>query len=150
MVISDVSMIESVGGGSCRCLLVENWSTVDTSALPKAKREGLRDVKKFLSIISDCEDNSSCDDSKNPVTPSPAYFATPSKALKNHSQNIRKSERINKKEFLKTQMSKATSTSRVRSAQSNSLDGSGSDVVDNTKCTSWGSPSSVDLCLKQK
>lgn len=29
MVISDVSMIESVGGGSCRCMLVENWSTVN-------------------------------------------------------------------------------------------------------------------------
>ena len=39
MVISDVYMIEQVGGGSCRCLLVENWSTVDTSALPQTKKE---------------------------------------------------------------------------------------------------------------
>lgn len=27
MVISNVDMIEAVGGGSCRCMLVENWST---------------------------------------------------------------------------------------------------------------------------
>ena len=98
MVISDVSMIESVGGGSCRCLLVENWSTVDTSSLPKTMKEAgcSRNMARFLSIISDVEDNSSCDDSKNPVTPSPAYFATPTKALKNHSQVIRKSERVTK------------------------------------------------------
>lgn len=33
MVVSKVDMIEQVGGGSCRCMLVENWSTVDTSSL---------------------------------------------------------------------------------------------------------------------
>jgi hypothetical protein len=27
MVVSNVDMIEAVGGGSCRCMLVENWST---------------------------------------------------------------------------------------------------------------------------
>jgi len=29
MVISNVDMIESVGGGSCRCMLVENWSSTE-------------------------------------------------------------------------------------------------------------------------
>jgi hypothetical protein len=28
MVITQVDLIESVGGGSCRCMLVENWSTI--------------------------------------------------------------------------------------------------------------------------
>tara|TARA_B110000285_G_C15115365_1_gene613719 strand:- start:1326 stop:1562 length:237 start_codon:yes stop_codon:yes gene_type:complete len=27
MIVSNVDMIEAVGGGSCRCMLVENWST---------------------------------------------------------------------------------------------------------------------------
>jgi hypothetical protein len=35
MIISDVNMVESVGGGSCRCMLVENWSTIDTSDILK-------------------------------------------------------------------------------------------------------------------
>jgi hypothetical protein len=29
MVVSNVDMIEAVGGGSCRCMLVENWSTTE-------------------------------------------------------------------------------------------------------------------------
>lgn len=32
MIVSNVDMIEAVGGGSCRCMLVENWST--TVAVP--------------------------------------------------------------------------------------------------------------------
>lgn len=36
MIVTNVNMIEQVGGGSCRCMLVENWSTVDMShLLPK-------------------------------------------------------------------------------------------------------------------
>jgi len=33
MVITNVSKIEEVGGGSCRCMLVQNWSTVPISAI---------------------------------------------------------------------------------------------------------------------
>jgi hypothetical protein len=45
MVVSNVDMIEAVGGGSCRCMLVENWSTTEV-----APRQNLK-----ASIISKVE-----------------------------------------------------------------------------------------------
>ena len=29
MVVTDVNLIEQVGGGSCRCMLAENWTHLD-------------------------------------------------------------------------------------------------------------------------
>jgi len=37
MVVSNVDMIEAVGGGSCRCMLVENWSTTQLPARQNLK-----------------------------------------------------------------------------------------------------------------
>lgn len=45
MVITQVDLIESVGGGSCRCMLVENWSTItsqmisDSNGFTKVERK---------------------------------------------------------------------------------------------------------------
>ena len=37
MVITQVDLIESVGGGSCRCMLVENWSTITPQMITESK-----------------------------------------------------------------------------------------------------------------
>lgn len=42
MVVSNVNMIEAVGGGSCRCMLVENWSTVDTTSFMHLRKNILK------------------------------------------------------------------------------------------------------------
>ena len=38
MVITQVDLIESVGGGSCRCMLVENWSTITSLMITNSKK----------------------------------------------------------------------------------------------------------------
>lgn len=81
MVISNVDMIEYVGGGSCRCMLVENWSTINMFNLKQNNRkDSLKSDEKYnlmkklnffrissKDIESDDSDDacslSSCDDS---------------------------------------------------------------------------------------
>ena len=41
MVVSQVDLIELVGGGSCRCMLVENWTTVSDERIRAAQIQNL-------------------------------------------------------------------------------------------------------------
>jgi hypothetical protein len=54
MVVSNVDMIEDVGGGSCRCLLVENWST---TKLPKRKNINVPNSESDQAESSSAVDN---------------------------------------------------------------------------------------------
>lgn len=51
MVITQVDLIESVGGGSCRCMLVENWSTITPLMITNSKKF-TQIYKKFTSSSS--------------------------------------------------------------------------------------------------
>ena len=51
MVITQVDLIESVGGGSCRCMLVENWSTITPLMITNSKKS-TKIYKKFTSSSS--------------------------------------------------------------------------------------------------
>lgn len=47
MVVSNVDMIEAVGGGSCRCMLVENWSTTVVAPRQSLKASVISKVEKI-------------------------------------------------------------------------------------------------------
>lgn len=51
MVVSNVDMIEAVGGGSCRCMLVENWSTTVVSSVSNAKTG----LNLKMNVIAACQ-----------------------------------------------------------------------------------------------
>lgn len=52
MVISNVDNIEAVGGGSCRCMLVENWSTIESSTIYGEIQEKKTKKENFDHIIN--------------------------------------------------------------------------------------------------
>lgn len=63
MVVSNVDMIENVGGGSCRCMLVENWSTTQLPARKNLKNTILEKLAAEIdesSAMSSALDDSSC------------------------------------------------------------------------------------------
>lgn len=60
MVVSNVDMIEAVGGGSCRCMLVENWSTTQ---LPPRENFKVSLLKRLADLDESSAISSACDES---------------------------------------------------------------------------------------
>ena len=58
MVVSNVDMIEAVGGGSCRCMLVENWSTTQLPPRQNLKASIISKVESVSEFSSACDDES--------------------------------------------------------------------------------------------
>ena len=46
MVITQVDLIEIIGGGSCRCMLVENWSTITSQMIDHSLNQSNLSAKK--------------------------------------------------------------------------------------------------------
>lgn len=83
MIVTNVDMIEQVGGGSCRCMLVENWSTLDMSHLLPTNQNSHKIQKRIdyyfeknevmdlsLSNMSISSDDDSCKDNSSTISES--------------------------------------------------------------------------------
>ena len=55
MVTTDVDLIEIVGGGSCRCMLVEDWSAVTVDKRKNLKQR-LNELEDSIKIEHELDD----------------------------------------------------------------------------------------------